>query len=156
MTNGEKYKNEILAFTKQGKQFAVHNGVPIACAGFTCDKCDLNHKNLCSSNRIAWLYEEYQEPRTINGAESCLLTFLFGLYGSDLIVYRRYDSVISFATNVVPRSETTLKADTGCLIETTENYHNKFVDIYGRKMFPYIKDKTTMTVGELLKLEVVE
>lgn len=66
MLEAEKYKNEILNITKQGKRPALINGKIVPCHDYTnCMGCFFNAAlkiGDCTANMINWLYEEYTPP----------------------------------------------------------------------------------------------
>ena len=150
MTNGEKYRDELLEIQKFGESVALLNGKPVACRDIeNCVGCDLEHKNCGTLFWIKWMLSEYQEPPTINQAEYDYLSFVNRVYGEDALVYRGasdYNIMILYAID-----KNSLR---DCFSANT--YENAFVRKYNRRMLPFIDDKTTMTVGELLKLEVVD
>lgn len=60
MTNFEKYKDEILPLAKNNRGFAFHMNKITDCKLSGCKNCIFT--GACITNRIKWLYEEYQEP----------------------------------------------------------------------------------------------
>lgn len=60
MTNFEKYKDEILILAKNNWGFAFRMNKITACKLSGCENCIFTGS--CITNRIKWLYEEYQEP----------------------------------------------------------------------------------------------
>lgn len=65
MNNAEFFKEPILRFIKQGKNFGKIDGKIIECNAENCKMCEFNSVNMaCGINCIDWLYEEYVE-RTV-------------------------------------------------------------------------------------------
>lgn len=65
MTNGEKYRNEILAILDKNRRFAIREDNPTAIIKCTelnmCSGC-LFKNGMCDVNKTKWLISEYREP----------------------------------------------------------------------------------------------
>lgn len=65
MTNFEKYKDEILALTGQGKKFSIRNNKICSCDSTLCSGCRFgNYKESCEICRIEWLCKEAKPTLT--------------------------------------------------------------------------------------------
>lgn len=63
MLNAEKYKNEIIQ--AEGFFGLFEGRKVVSCNKIKCEYCEFYNDNLneCSSERVLWLLEEYEEPK---------------------------------------------------------------------------------------------
>ena len=63
MTNFEKYKDDILKFTKMGATPTLEGDKIINCDSILCVECIFYQSNkICTAEFIDWLYSEYTPP----------------------------------------------------------------------------------------------
>ena len=67
MTNGEKYKEQVLDITLEGDTtVAVCKGKLYPCKNTPCENCQFYETGMsCTASLIRWLYKEYKEERTL-------------------------------------------------------------------------------------------
>lgn len=79
MTNGEKFRNEILAIFEKNRRFAIREDNPteiIKCTELNmCSGCLFND-GMCDVNKTKWLISEYREPIEIDKLEYGILNHI--------------------------------------------------------------------------------
>lgn len=79
MTNGEKFKGEILKIINRGECFGISCDKPnviTECDGLPCEDCLFNLDGSCEVHKMKWLLSEYKEPIKLTRLEYELLKFL--------------------------------------------------------------------------------
>lgn len=147
MTNGEKYRNEILALLEDRKKFAIRANNPtkiIKCNDLEqCRGC-LFDDGTCDGSKTKWLISEYKEPIKLTRTEYLLLCHVYKL--SYKYIARDKDGDISLYLD---------EPDKDIL---TEFWHGKEYEFtLFNNLFPFIKwtdDKPTSIKGILENCDV--
>lgn len=73
MTNGEKYKNEILKILDEEYTVAIINEKPAKCPVETCESCKLFSLEDCGAGFIKWMYKEYKKVPILTESQKYFL-----------------------------------------------------------------------------------
>ena len=140
MTNFEKYKDEILPLAKNNWGFAFRMNKITACKLSGCENCIFTGS--CITNRIKWLYEEYQEPTPkLTKAEKGFCEIL-----DDGYIARDKNGELYLYNNPPYVTETDWRANYGHCTRLCSNF------------FPFItwESNRYWSIEDLFKLEVEE
>lgn len=153
MTNGEKWKKELLEFADNEIGFGVWNGVPDICDKeekcYTCEFFSL----VCAPQRIKWLVSEYQEPRVLTKEERQFCESAETVYLTRDTQGDYKDSVEWWVGKPTRDKDGTFHQGSGfCL---TNYYYSKLKNRFGLQ-FNSIKPGECVSVKELLKWDVEE